>query len=127
MTEFELRENIKKYDLDYSVPGSLSELLKHISAANGCGSQGGFKFPSTMYALNIKAACYIHDIEWKLSKSYLDLKIANKNFETNLIKIINLESKNIFIRLLRRGRILIYAYSVKLIGTPAYAKIRGFK
>ncbi len=115
---------IQEYDLKTNL--LFPDLQVGFKYVNGCGSKGGWHFPSTMWGINIEAACNLHDIEWKLAKCYADLLMANERFDNNLKKITDAESSNNFTRWIRRSRINKYVSGVELIGTEAYAKERGF-
>lgn len=122
----QLQADTIRYCLHFSVAGSLSALLAGVKYANGCGAKNSIKVPKTMWGVDIESTCYIHDIEWQLAKSYKDLIAANKNFNKNLLLIIAYES-NPFMWLLRRSRVFWYVTMVKLFGTKAYARERGFE
>lgn len=121
----ELWNDICTYKLDSHL--KFHELKKGIKYANGCGAKGGTKFPDTMYLILIISACIIHDIEWKLAKSYQDLLDANERFDNNLKKITDKRSLNDIMRLLRRSRIQKYVSGVELVGTVNYAIERDFE
>lgn len=122
LKEFEL--DIIKYQL-LSAHG-LIELLSGMKYANGCGANGGIKFPKTMYGVNIESACIIHDIEWQLSSNLNDLIEANHRFNKNLKKICDSESSNKVMAWLRRMRIAKYVAGVELHGLDTYAMKRDF-
>jgi len=102
------------------------QLKRGIQYANGCGAKGGIKFPDTMYFVIIIAACIIHDIEWKLAKTFQDLLDANERFDDNLKKIIVAESQNELMVWLRNQRAAKYITGVEREGTVTYAIERGF-
>jgi len=119
----EFIDDVAKYDLDVSKIRNISVSFVY---ANGCGANGGFKFPGTMWFISIIAACIIHDIDWQLAKCYQDLLDANERFDNNLKKICDYESMNDLTRMLRRLRIAKYVSGVELYGTEPYAQERGF-
>lgn len=116
-------KDINNYDLYSSLDDDI--LINGFHYANGCGAKGGKKFPNKFLWVSIISACIIHDIEWALSANFLDLKVANENFDNNLKKICDTES-NWFTRPLRRRFIGYYITGVELYGTPQYARERGF-
>ena len=125
LTLDQFRNYIDTYHLEFTIPMSISQVILEFPYANGCGAKGGTMFPATIWGINIEAACDIHDIEWKLSKSVKDLLFANENFDNNLKRICDPQS-NKLTRWLRRFRIAKYVSGVELIGTNAYAIKRGF-
>lgn len=94
---------------------------------NGCGAKGGIDVPDTIYGMSITTACNIHDTEWFFAKNYFDLVEANQRFRRNIEKIIDAYSDNRFMVFLRMRRLHKYYDAVKLIGTPTYAKEKGFE
>ena len=123
MTFEMLWHDIQFYKLVTNVTKDQIQLLMHHS--NGCGSKGGFQFPSTMWGVNIEAACNIHDIEWYAADSYEELLEANERFDNNLKKICDTES-NTCMAWIRRMRIAKYISGVEIVGTHVYAVERGF-
>lgn len=115
--------DIKKYGLKLI---EVKNKKVAFGCTNGCGSKGGFKFPSFFLLICIIVACHIHDIEWTLAKSYKDLIKANENFDNNLKLITDYESKYEWSAWFYRQLISYYISGVERIGTPIYAKERGF-
>jgi len=116
-------DNIIKYDLDIL---EIHSLKLSFSYSNGCGAKGGVRFPSTIWFVNIEAACNLHDIRWKEAHNYQDLLDANEQFDNDLKKICDSESLFNITRWLRRLRIAKYVSGVELYGTESYAQERGF-
>lgn len=121
----EFWDDVVTYTLETSL--GFERLKIGFKYANGCGAKGGVKFPSTMYLIDISAACNIHDIEWKNSECYNDLIEANRRFNRNLKAITDKESGNMFTRWIRRMRVAKYVAGVELIGTRDYAIEREFE
>ena len=113
--------DIDKYDLSH-IPVTYNQFT---NMCNGCGSKGGFKFPSTMWLVNIEVACNIHDVDWSKAQCWSDLLKANERFDNNL-KIICDDESNWFMIPIRRQRIAKYVTGVELYGTVGYALERGF-
>jgi len=114
--------DIKKYNLSISV----ADARTGYRYCNGCGAKGGFHFPSTIWFVVVEAACNIHDIKWQKATSIDDLLKANEDFDNDLKKICDSESQNDITMFIRRMRIAKYVSGVEVVGTPAYAKERGF-
>lgn len=89
---------------------------------NGCGAKGGIKVPDTMYGLDIKEACNIHDWMFKHGKTYADFLFANGIFQVNLTRIIVQQSANKFMIMLRLRRASKYFNAVAMLGQDAYWK-----
>jgi len=94
---------------------------------NGCGSKGGIDFPDSLWGASIFAACGTHDVDWREAKTLEDLKRGNKRFRENMELIVDAESSNRFIQWMRLKTMSRYYRMVKLVGTPAEAKARGFR
>lgn len=87
---------------------------------NGCGT-GGWKsrlIPDTMWFLNIRAACDIHDYMYLVGETENDRRDADMVFLNNLIRLINSGSK--LMAPLRRRRALKYYEAVHRFGGPAF-------
>ena len=120
MTYLEFLSDVKKYSLSHNY----ISVIAFSRDCNGCGSKGGVHFPSTMWGVNIEAACNIHDFDWSEAESYTDLVKANERFDNNLKKICDEES-NSFTRWFRRMRVAKYVSGVELVGTSAFAREQG--
>lgn len=94
---------------------------------NGCGAKGGIDVPDTIYGMSITTECNIHDTEWLNAKSYFDLVDSNQRLRRNIEKRIDKYSANRFMVFLRMKRLHKYYDAVKLIGTPSFAKEKGFE
>lgn len=93
------------------------EELKEI--CNGCGAKGGIKVPNTMWRLNIKECCQIHDWMFKFGKTYADFLFANAVFIMNLaIAIVSKSNK--FLAALRLARATKYFMAVQTLGSDAF-------
>jgi hypothetical protein len=89
---------------------------------NGCGAKG-WKFdiiPDTIWGLNITLACDIHDYMYYIGTSQEDKDYADILLFINLIKIIDANTDNIFIKILRHNRAYVYYQAVALAGNEAY-------
>lgn len=118
-----LISDIIKYKLD---AGGIGDIQSKFIHANGCGSKGGYKFPSSFLGVYIESACSLHDMMWELAESYSDLVEANEIFDNNLKRISDAESI-VVMRWIRRQMISYYISGVELIGTPTEARNRNFK
>ena len=85
---------------------------------NGCGAKGGTKVPNTMWGLNIKEACNIHDWMFEEGKTLADFYFSNAVFIMNLAIIIC--SGNKWLAPLRLFRATKYFVAVQELGQSAY-------
>lgn len=126
MTFEEFWDQSIKYDLELGFPCKAYRDTFACNEVNGCGAKGGVDFPDTMWGVLVTAACNEHDVSWHKAESLQDLIDANMRFRRNMERIIDTESANAFTQWLRLNRMSRYYRMVKLIGTPAEAKERGF-
>jgi len=107
---------ISKYDYE-TTP---KHIIKKI--CNGCGAaNGGWKnklIPETIYGLNIKECCQIHDFMYFFGVSKYGKILADKVFLTNMYRLI--ADGNYWLRFLRRRRAKKYYLAVKFFGKKAY-------
>ena len=120
----QLVDAIKKYEL-YCTRAMLDYILDNPDEINGCG-RNGEAFPNTNYFLLIVWACYLHDSEWGIAKSEIDLELGNLNFRANLDKIIEKDSCCTAMKWLRGYRVRSYYNGVQYIGLPEEMRKRGF-
>ena len=97
----------------------------HSLEINGCGAKGGTKFPETMLFLEIVWACYLHDIRWGMATTKEALHIGNYEFETNLERIVDMDSCCTFVKWMRSYRITTYINAIKYVGTQAEIARQG--
>jgi hypothetical protein len=98
------------------------DVIQDAIGEGGCGP-GGFGdllIPDSMYGLKIKKACSIHDWMYHFGKDDLDKSRADRVFLNNLIRIINKNTKNRFMRMLRYRRAKTYYSMVCVFGGPAF-------
>ena len=110
-------------ELELIVPSHFWQTDEDYMASRGCGpgkGLGDWFVPDTMWGLNIKLPCIIHDLEWALAVSIEDIKKANMHFLINLLKVINAKSGFLF-KQLRRYRAVTYYTAVEDIGTIKWA------
>ena len=96
---------------------SPNEIKKH---CNGCGAKGGIKVPNTMYGLNVKICCEIHDWMFAKGKTYADFLFANAVFIMNLTIVIS--NNNLFLAPFRFSRATKYFLAVQTLGESNYWK-----
>jgi len=79
---------------------------------NGCGPKGilGWFIPNTMWLLNVRDACDIHDFMYEVGKTQADKEEADRVFLNNLNRLINAGSW--CLRIPRRRRALTYYHFV---------------
>ena len=90
------------------------------AVCNGCGTAGwkGKLVPNTMWGLNIRKACDIHDWMYHYGKTEADRYDADKAFLNNLIRIIN--NHGGVLAGLRRYRATTYYNAVHRFGGAAF-------
>lgn len=86
---------------------------------NGCGAKGGTKVPNTMWGLNIKQACNIHDWMFENGATLADFYFSNAVFIMNLALII-VENGSKWLAPLRLARATKYFLAVQELGQDAY-------
>jgi len=62
---------------------------------NGCGP-GGWKnkvIPDSILGVNIKPACMIHDVDYKLGETIEDKEVADRTFRNNMIRLIQAKKR----------------------------------
>jgi len=85
----------------------------------GPGKFGAIFVPSTMWFLNVKAACQIHDHMYREGKTKFDKWVADVTFLTNLNDIIEAKSWPV-IREMRRYRAMSYFSAVRDGGDSSF-------
>jgi len=87
---------------------------------NGCGSSGAFGWlvPDTMYLLNVRRACDIHDFMYEVGKTQADKEEADRVFLNNMVRIIN--GRGGLFRRLRLRRAKKYYLAVYHFGGSAF-------
>jgi len=91
-------------------------------AVNGCGTGGwkGFLVPETMWGLDIREACNIHDWMYLAGETIADKDEADRVFLNNLLRLIESGSRWEWLAALRRRRALKYYEAVRVFGGPAF-------
>ena len=88
---------------------------------NGCGSGWNAKLvPDTIYGLNIRLICCIHDADYEIGGTELEKNIADIRFKKNLKKTIELFDKWYYPTSLAKTRAYEYYYVVKKIGYGSF-------
>ena len=88
---------------------------------NGCGTRA-IDVPDTLWGLCITPSCWIHDWEYKHGTSWLDKKIADKRFLSNMLIQIEDGKKWWWLKKLRKRRAKSYYFVVKYFGSMAFSK-----
>jgi len=98
------------------------EQIDKAIGVGGCGPGGigDYFVPDTMYGLNIKRACMIHDWMYHYGVSEPDKELSDSIFLNNMIRIIRANTKSLFLKMLRLKRARTYYSSVKYFGGPAF-------
>jgi len=89
---------------------------------NGCGAKGGIKFPDSMWGLDVKEACNIHDWMTKYGLTLMDFLFAAGMFIVNLTIIIWFGSSNKLTLTLRLMRATKYFVAVVVVGLNHFFK-----
>ena len=127
-------EDARRLAIEYGLSGPswaldpnkhISEILSQIKSSGGCGPGkiGDYLVPDTIWGLNIKPACYIHDCRYSIIEAIngthetkRNMKYsADKELFDNIDKIIYLKS-NWIMRLIRRRVALVYFDAVDFGG-----------
>ena len=103
-----------QYDY-YNMP---EEVIKKISNGCGDGSWKNILIPETIYGLNIKECCTVHDIGYYFGISDYGKTSADKIFLENMYTLI--KHGTWWLRFLRRRRAIKYYLAVKYFGKKAY-------
>ena len=121
------KEQAKKHKLH--VPPIFWKLSNEELNKYGCGPGEGIGdkiIPDTMYLLDVKVCCIVHDIDWEAATSMHDIMRANERFLINLIRLINGES-SFGMKVLRRYRAITYYDAVQDIGAKFLTKFGNKK
>jgi hypothetical protein len=107
---------------------SVSEKIR---ANWGCGPGGigDVLVPDTVWGLNIKPACQIHDWyyrHWPEDTEEARLR-ADRIFFNNMLRIVNAKTKNRLLLALRRLRCKTYYKMVRSFGATAYFMDRNLE
>lgn len=91
---------------------------------NGCGQKGflGRFVPNTIWFLNIKEACQIHDWDYHHGKTLEDKRKADVRFYGNMKILINNAGGYEWLKTLRRERAAGYYFAVKHLGKKPFSK-----
>ena len=91
-------------------------IRKWIGSEGGCGPGriGDWLVPDTIWFVNIKPACYLHDCEY--SEPDTSQEKDDKNLFDNAEIIIRLKSKNKLTMWLRMSRLMKYYAAVDIAG-----------
>jgi hypothetical protein len=88
----------------------------------GCGTAKSWIVPDTIYGLNIKPVCCIHDFDYSQGKTQGDRERADYRFLRNLMETIDQAPGmwNAMLRMPRRRRALKYYECVNRFGDEAF-------
>lgn len=87
---------------------------------NGCGAKGigGWLVPDTMWGLNVRVCCDIHDYMYSVGTTIEDKRVADRVFLNNVLRVV--EDGAWILRALRRRRAKTYFFFVDTFGGPAF-------
>jgi hypothetical protein len=86
----------------------------------GPGGIGDYLVPDTMWGLNVRPACSIHDWQYHWGRTIDDKIKADLNLRDNLVRLIKAQNSWGFIENLRLRRARSYYEAVKYFGGPAF-------
>jgi len=96
---------------------------KELEDCNGCGSGWSAKLiPNSIYWVNIRPACCIHDNRYKNGKTAEDKASADREFLNNMLRLIEAKKAWYYPHFLARGRAIKYYTAVVNFGGPAFFK-----
>jgi len=88
---------------------------------NGCGPKSKFDFvPDTVWFLDISEACNIHDYMYAVGIDEADRDDADAAFLHNMLVIVEMKTKNKWLRIMRKRRVKKYYQAVHFFGGPAF-------
>lgn len=92
------------------------------SIVGGCGPGGigDWFVPDTIWGLNIKSACSIHDWMYHFGETLEDKVRADRVFLNNMVRLVFANTRNRILRKLRLRRTVVYYEAVKRYGGPAF-------
>jgi hypothetical protein len=92
------------------------------SIINGCGTTDwkGELIPESLLGLSITPACNIHDWMYYYGETYQDKEEADRVFLNNMVRIINNDSDNVFLKKARLAEAKVYYEAVKNFGGHAF-------
>ena len=99
-----------------------TSMEEKMAVCNGCGSKDGIKVPNTIWGLNIKELCNIHDWMYKYGVTLADKLFADAMFRLNLTIWIDAQSGFIgsSLSILRHKRASTYYTAVAKWGNKAF-------
>ena len=86
----------------------------------GPGGVGDWLVPDTVWGLNIRPACVIHDWMYAFGETLEDKMRADRVFLNNMVRIVIHNTKNGILLKLRLRRTRTYYEAVKRFGGPAF-------
>ena len=91
-------------------------------ACNGCGTKGiiGHVIPDSLWGLDIREACNVHDWMFAVGETIEDKDEADRVFLNNMLRLVDAGSKNWFTRMIRSRAAVKYYYAVRDCGGPAF-------
>lgn len=96
------------------------ELLLSVTGGCGPGGVGDFLVPDTIWGLNIKPSCSIHDFLYAFGVTQEDKDLADLVFLDNMIRQV--EAGAWWLKVPRRHRAVMYYGKVKDFGGSAFWK-----
>ena len=97
--------------------------LCYIIGNGGCGPGNGIgdiAVPDTIYGLNVKEACKRHDFDYAIGGTEEDKIISDIRLLSNLVIIIENNSRSRILKTLRRHRAIKYYLAVSDFGGSSF-------
>ena len=117
-----VRDQVEKYNL--IAPEQLFTESDEILALamNGCGTDDwkGILVPGSFWLLDISAACHVRDLGYSIGESWGDKEGYDLVFQSNLERIVNVETGWGWLRRRRMCRVALYFIVVDKLGDDAF-------
>lgn len=96
------------------------DLLFAVTGGCGPGGVGDLLVPDTIWGLNIRRCCQIHDFMYWEGLCHADKEAADRVFLYNMLRVVQARTKNKWLRRLRVRRAKTYYEAVSTFGGPAF-------
>ena len=104
----------------YRYHDATDNMVAKYTGGCGPGGVGDFLVPDTIWGLNIKPSCSIHDWLYKWGETEGDKELSDLIFLENMLRQI--EAASPWLKILRRHRAVNYYGAVKDLGHKAFWK-----
>lgn len=86
----------------------------------GAGKLGDILIPDTLWGLDVKFMCKIHDHMYSRGETEEDREGADRTFRNNLFRWIEYNTNSYILKWLRIRRAVKYYKAVRMFGGPAF-------